>query len=137
MSFFKRQDIGRVYVIKMVLPGNTVVHKIGMCHSDRAVDRMMEILKSWFTSFRFIPYTELRMDLECQDAPGVEKYIHKVLHKNQFIPTHKVSGHTEMFTGLDELRVIHFIKAYNNSVYRQSPELTDKECEVICQLISL
>jgi len=43
MSFFKRKDIGRVYVVKMVLPGGAIIHKIGMCHSNRATDRMMEI----------------------------------------------------------------------------------------------
>ncbi len=136
MTFFKRQDIGRVYVIKMVLPDDCIVYKIGMTHTDRSVDRMMELLKSWFSYFRFVPYAELRLDMECQDPNGIEKYIHKILEEKRFIPKFKVSGYTEMFTDLNEVRVIGFIKAYNNSPYVNTPELNEEECKIVCRLIS-
>ena len=51
MAFFKRRDIGRVYVIKMVLPDQSVIHKIGMTNSDRATDRMMEILRIFLEKY--------------------------------------------------------------------------------------
>lgn len=137
MAFFVRQDIGRVYVIKLTLPDNTVVHKIGMCHSDRSTDRMMELLKSWFTYFRFIPYTELKLDMQCQNAIGVEKYIHKILSPVRFTPTFKVEGRTEMFTEIAENRLIWFIKGIINSSYTNPPELTPKQCKILCNLLTV
>lgn len=136
MTFFTRQDLGRLYVIKMILPDDTVVHKIGMTNSNRATDRMMEILRSWFTKFRFVPYSELRLDMECQDPKKLEQYIHWLLADNQFDPNHKVDGGTEMFTDLNELRVICFLKAYNRSMYVNPPKLTEKERRVINQLLT-
>ncbi len=122
-------------MLRMVLPDGTIIHKIGITNRSRSTDRMMEILKSWFNYFRFVPYTEMKMDLECQDPAGMEKYIHKILKKRQFIPNHKVTGHTEMFTDLNEVRVINFLKSYNNSMYTTPPELTEDECNIMVQLL--
>lgn len=136
MAFFKRTDKERVYVIKISLPDGTVVHKIGMTNTPRSSDRMMEILRSWFMAYRFVPYTELRLDMECHDAYKLEQYIHRILSKNQFIPDLKVDGGTEMFTDINELRVIRFLKAYGNSAFVDPPELSDKEYNVINQLLT-
>lgn len=136
MTFFNRQDIGRVYVIKMILPDETVVHKIGMCNSNRSTDRMMEILRSWFNKFRFVPYSELRLDMECHNPKLLEAYIHSILKNNQFIPSHKVSGGTEMFTDINEVRLIQFLKAYNNSMFVHPPKLLENEVQAINQLLT-
>ena len=136
MVFFERQDIGRIYVLRIVLPDETIVHKIGITRSDRSTDRMMEILRSWFTKFRFVPFTEMRLDMKCQNAQMLETYIHKILKSQAFIPNEKVSGGTEMFTDLDENRVITFLRAYEKSPYVTPPSLNEKECEVICRLLS-
>jgi hypothetical protein len=136
MSFFQRQDIGRLYVIKMVLPDGTIVHKIGMTHSSRSVDRMLEILRSWFMSFRFVPHSELRLDMESQEPAKLESHIHSILKHKQFIPQHKVTGGTEMFVELNEARVLHYIRACEKQPTGTLPELTEDECEVICQLLT-
>jgi len=136
VAFFKRTDKERVYVIKIVLPDDTVIHKIGMTNSPRSADRMMEILRSWFMAYRFVPYTELRLDMECRDAYKLEQYIHKILSKNQFIPDMKVDGGTEMFSDINELRVIQFLKAYGNSSFLDSPKLDEKEFDIINQLLT-
>jgi hypothetical protein len=136
MAFFKRRDIGRVYVIRITLPDSTVVHKVGMCHSDRATDRMMEILRSWFTYFRFVPYSELKLDMECQNASRIEKYIHHILEPLAFEPNHKVQGHTEMFVGVDEQRLIWFIRNCENSKYCEYPTINSKKAEILCKLLS-
>lgn len=124
-------------MIRMILPDGTVVHKIGMVNTYRATDRMMEILRSWFTAFRFVPYSELKLDMECGQALELEKYIHWLLKNNRFEPSKKVSGGTEMFTEIDEIRVIHFLKNYENSIFRTPPKMTEKERAVINQLLSL
>ena len=137
MAFFKRQDIGRVYVLKLVLPDDTVVHKIGMCHSDRSTDRMMELLKSWFTYFRFIPYTELKLDMQCQNAGKIEHYIHKILEPVSFEPNFKVQGATEMFTGVDENRLLWFLRSLENSNYTEPPAITAEQSKILCNLLTV
>lgn len=74
--------------------------------------------------------------MECRDAYKLEQYIHRILNKNQFIPDLKVDGGTEMFTDINELRVIQFLKAYGNSAFVDPPKLSDKEYSVINQLLT-
>lgn len=135
MSFFTRRDVGRIYVIRMELPDGLVVHKIGMTNSHRSADRMMEILRSWFQRFRFVPYSELKLDMNTGYPKELESHIHKILKHKQFTPHMKVSGGTEMFCDIDEFRVLHYLKTFNDDV---APllNLTDAEYKVLGQLIS-
>ena len=136
MSFFKTKDIGRVYVIKMVLPGGEVVHKIGMCNSNRSVDRMMEILRSWFMRFRFLPYSELRLDMETGRPLEIEEHIHKVLYHKRYTPRYKVEGGTEMFTGINEFRVLQYLRHCNENQFDEPLGITDEDYKHLGQLIS-
>ncbi len=110
MTFFKREDYGRLYVIKLTFPDNFIVFKVGMTNSDRSTDRMMEILRSWFVAYRFVPHTELKLDREVINPRGMEKLAHKALKDFQWTPEKKVDGGTEMFTGLGELQLLHFLR---------------------------
>lgn len=136
MSFFKRKDIGRVYVIKMVLPDDTVIHKIGMCKSSRSTDRMMEILRSWFMAFRFVPYTELRLDMHTHRPLELEAHIHRILDHKRYRPDYDVSGHTEMFTGINEFRVIQFLKQCKDEEFDKPMFLSPGDYKVLGQLVS-
>jgi len=108
--FFTTKNYGRLYAIKLTFPGDLIVYKVGMTESDRSANRMMEILRSWFMAYRFIPHTELKLDREVLDPRGMEKTAHKVLEDFRWIPDKKVDGGTEMFTGLDEVRLLHFLR---------------------------
>ena len=136
MAFFERKDIGRVYVIRMDLPDGFTVHKIGMTKSDRSTDRMMEILRSWFSRFRFVPYSELRLDLKVLCPKELETHIHKILHHKRFHPHMKVDGGTEMFIGIDEFRVIQYLKMFNEDVSPLLKDLSDEDYKNLGQLIS-
>lgn len=136
MAFFKRVDIGRIYIIKMVLPGDTTIYKIGMCNSDRSTDRMMEILRSWFTKFRFVPYTELKLDMETGWPKQLEEHIHNVLRHKQFIPNEKVSGGTEMFIDIDEFRVIQYLKQCNDNMFSVPLNLSTVDYKHLGQFLS-
>ena len=135
MTFFARRDVGRVYVIRIELPDGLVVHKIGMTNSDRTVDRMMEILLSWFVRYRFVPYAEQKLDMSTSYPKELESHIHKMLSHKRFIPHMKVSGGTEMFCNIDEFRVLHYLRTFNESL---APELdlTSEEYEILGQWIS-
>ena len=136
MAFFKRQDIGRIYVIKLVLPDDCVVHKIGMTNSNRTTDRMMEIARSWFMAYRFLPYAELRLDMECSCPLELEQHMHKILKDKKFIPNEKVDGGTEMFTDINEFRVLHYLRSFNDELLRTPLKLKDEDYKNLCQLIS-
>ena len=135
MAFFTRRDIGRIYVIRMELPDGYVVHKIGMTKSDRALDRMMEILRSWFSRFRFVPYTELKLDMQTGYPKELETHIHKILSNHQFHPHMKVDGGTEMFIGIDEFRVIHYLKSFNEDLIPKL-KMSDEDYKHLGQLVS-
>ena len=133
--FFSRREVGRIYVIRIVLPDGTIVHKIGMTNSDRAVDRMMEILRSWFMVFRFVPYAELKLDMNTNYPKQLESHIHKILNHKQFIPRLKVDGGTEMFSNIDEFRVLHYIRTFNEDLFPEL-RLTDENYKHLGQLVS-
>lgn len=122
-------------MIRMELPDGFVVHKIGMTNSDRAVDRMLEILRSWFIRFRFIPYCELRLNMETGYPKQLEKHIHNILGHRRFTPHMKVEGGTEMFIGIDEFRVLHYLRTFNEDLAPRL-KLTDENYKVLGQLIS-
>ena len=139
MSFFKRQSIGRVYVIRMVLPGDVVIWKIGMCNSNRATDRMMEILRSWFNKYRFVPYTELKLDMETSHPKEIEQHIHGILAHKKFDPDHKVSGGTEMFIDIDQFRVIQYLRHCGQNdimMFAEPLELSEEDYKNLGQLVS-
>lgn len=133
--FFARREVGRIYVIRMKLPDGVIVYKIGICNSDRSVDRMMEILRSWFMSYRFVPYAELRLDMQTNYPKELESHIHKILRHKQFTPNMKVSGGTEMFTDIDEFRVLHYLRTFNEDLV-PTLKLSDENYKHLGQLIS-
>ncbi len=112
--FAYRQDkkivTGRVYMLRMVLDDKEVIHKIGMCYTPRSTDRMMEILRSWFMQYRYVPETRMRMDFETKTPYPLEQHIHEALSECKWIPDKKVDGANEMFMGIDEQEVIDYIK---------------------------
>ena len=135
MTFFSRQGVGRLYVLKLVLPDGTVVHKIGITNSDRTTDRMLEILRSWFNHYRYVPYTEIRLDMEFGYAKRLEKFIHKVLLRYRYSPTYKVEGYTEMFTGVDEFRLLHYLKGCSEANFAKPLFLSDQAYDALGRLI--
>ena len=129
--FFARRDVGRIYVIRMELPDDTIVHKIGMCKTDRAIDRMMELLRSWFTRYRHVPYTELKLNMQTGFPTEIEQHIHKMLKHKRFIPHMKVEGRTEMFTDVDELRLLHYLRTFNEEVAPTLFDLKDEDYKIL------
>jgi len=99
-----------LYVLEMTLDDKEVIHKIGMCYTPRSTDRMLEILRSWFMVYRYIPHTRLRLDYETKTPYELEKHIHDVLSDFKWVPEKKVDGGQEMFKGFDEEEVIDYIK---------------------------
>lgn len=124
MALIKRKEIetedsdpyGRIYVIKLVLKDGTEVHKVGMVNTSstsRVTDRMMEILRSFFTVYRYVPYAELRRSKKVRIPYIVENYLHKVLADAKHTFDKKFSGSTECF----EIDEDSFLEHLDNFTY--------------------
>jgi len=118
MALVRRKDIagkaspfGRLYVIKLVLKDGTTVHKIGMCNSDRSTDRLMEILRSFFTIYRYTPYAELRRDKKVRIPYIVENYIHRLLRDCKYTFDKKFNGSSEVFE-IDEEEFLEYLDGF-------------------------
>lgn len=105
----------------MELPGDVVVWKIGITTKERATDRMMSVLRSWFTAYRFVPYTELRLDREVLNPVKTEWFMHQALQDFSWEPDKDVEGKTEMFTDLDENKLLVFMKNLQEPVVSATP----------------
>lgn len=57
----------------------------------------------------------------------LEGHIHKILAHKQFIPNEKVDGGTEMFTDIDESRVIQFLKQSRDIEFDKPLALTKED----------
>ena len=135
MTFFKRQEIGRVYVLRIDLPDGCTIHKIGMTNSDRSTDRMFEILRSWFNHYRYTPYCEIRLDMGCSQPAKLEKFLHKVFESVACPPDDKVDGHTEMFYGINEFRLLKYIRDFDMDTLDSVTELTKSNYKTLCELL--
>jgi hypothetical protein len=118
----ERSGGGRLYLLRFALKQGFIVHKIGICYSDRSTDRMMEILRSWFMVYRYVPETYLRLDYSTGVPVLLEKYLHSYFKEYKWEPDKKVQGSTEMFKGLDEDFVIEYIKNFNYELLLQTKE---------------
>jgi len=100
----------------MELGDGSIIHKIGLTHSPRSLDRMMEILRSFFHEYCYIPICELRRDKSTPIPRLLEKHLHQLLRDWQFVPDRKTDGYKEMFYGLDEEVLLDYI---DNLDYRE------------------
>lgn len=104
----KKAEFGRLYIFRFTLKDNTVIHKVGMCNSDRTVDRMMEVLRAFFMVYRYIPNCELRKNKKVRIPLLVEQHMHGLLDEWSYTFEKPFDGHTEFFINLDEDAVIEY-----------------------------
>jgi len=135
VTFFTRQDKGRLYVLRIEPVDLPVIHKIGICLTNRTTDRMLEILRGWFNSFREVPRTKMRLNLECSHPREMEKLIHRVLEKSRWKTDYKGTGHTEMFHGVNEERLLHFLRNFDQRKLEDPVDLQDDEYEELWELL--
>lgn len=101
---------GRLYIIEFVTAEKETVYKIGMTYSPRSVDRMMEILRSWFMQYRYVPEAKLRLDFATGVPLLFEQHIHEMLKDHKWIPDKKVDGGQEMFKNICVDTVKDYVK---------------------------
>jgi len=131
----KDTEFGRLYVIKMILKDGTEVHKVGMTNSDRSTDRMMEILRSFFMKYRYVPYTELRRDKKVRIPYIVETYMHNLLEEYSYTFDKKFDGSSEYFS-IDEEAFLEYLDEFEyaemlHGVTKMPKDRYEKICKAI------
>ena len=105
---------GRIYILRVKLKDGEIIHKVGMTNTtNRSVDRMMEILRSFFNTYRYIPQTQLIRDRKFKIPFIVEKYIHNILLDYRHKFDKKFSGSTEFFDINEDV----FLEWFDNFTY--------------------
>lgn len=112
----KSDGYGRVYVFRFTLDDGTVLHKVGMTHSDRALDRFMEVLRSFFTTFRYVPNASIRRDKKVVVPLLVEKHIHNLLYEHNHRFDKKFDGYKEFFHNIDEEVLLDYLDNFTYNI---------------------
>jgi len=109
--FKKLDDIEKgenkiVYIIKIQTVEGQLLYKIGVTTEGRHIDRLMEILKGYFTQYRYTPYAKLVRFRVFEDAYSIEHMLHDKYKTNNYKFDKKFCGSTEFFQIDDECKFI-------------------------------
>jgi hypothetical protein len=127
----KNNEYGRVYILRITLKCGTVVHKVGMTNSDRSTDRMFEILRSFFNTYRYSPKCELRKDKKVLVPLLVEKHFHEILDEWSYRFDKNFDGHTEFFHDLNESAVIEYLDNFDYRDLLQKTVMKKEHLEAV------
>ena len=122
-----KSDTGRVYVLRVTLDDGTIVHKVGMCHSSRSNDRMMEILNGFHTVYRYVPMCKLRRDREFVTPHLVEKHLHSLLKDLSYKFDKKFGGSTEFFSEICEDTLLDYIDSFDETELLKTDTMAIKD----------
>ncbi len=102
----------RVYIMKFKMhEQNTWVYKIGKSSGKNSVDRMLQIARSFFMKYRYIPLMTLKRDREAPDAFTIETRLHQEFQEFKYYHDKPIDGKEEFFL-LD--REDTLLRAYDN-----------------------
>ena len=134
-SLVKTSEYGRVYALRITLDTGKVVHKVGMCHSERSVDRMMEVLRSFFNTYRYVPQCVLKRDKKILIPRLVEKYLHDRLDDLVYTFDKKFDGSTEFFQDLDEEAFLEYLDSFEYTELLQCTVMKEQDLLVITKAL--
>ena len=127
----KGDGYGRLYVLRFELDSGIVLHKVGMCKSNRTLDRMMEILRSFFTIYRYVPRVTLRKDMKTIVPLLVEKHMHNLLDEWSYRFEKNFDGSTEFFQDLDESVLLDYLSNFDYTELLKVDEMKTEDYEAI------
>ena len=122
----KRPAKGKLYVL-YVWPEveDWYVVKIGVtCSKEETVDRVLEIVRSYYFQYRVIPRVYIKRFREVDDVYAKEKQLHEYFEGYKYEFDKPFSGKTEFFKGIDEEELLD---AYDRCVKGTLDEVEDKE----------
>jgi len=106
---------GRVYIFEIELDEGTVIHKVGMVNSDsmsRVTDRLMEVLRSFFMVYRYVPKSRIVKAKKFLIPYIVENHLHKLLAELKYKSDKKYDGYDEMFSDVDIDELVSYMDSF-------------------------
>jgi len=111
----KASPYGRVYIFELVLEDGTELCKVGMVNSDsmsRVTDRLMEVLRSFFMQYRYVPKSRIVKAKKFLIPYYVETHLHKLLAELKYKTEKKFDGSNEMFTDVDLDELVSYLDEF-------------------------
>ncbi len=88
----------RVYIIKAKMHDtDTWIYKCGKSSGKSSVDRMLQLAKSFFTKYRYIPLMTVKRDRPAPNAFEIETTLHRRFKEFSYYHDKNVDGATEWF----------------------------------------
>lgn len=91
----------RVYIMKIIKfidDGNRLsLYKIGKSSGKNSVDRMLQLMRSHFMSYRYSPFITIKRDRATDDAFGIENKLHKKFKDCKYYFDKPIDGKEEYF----------------------------------------
>lgn len=130
---------GRVYIFELELQDGTVVRKVGMVNSDsmgRVTDRLMEVLRSFFMQYRYVPKSRIVKAKKFRIPYYVETYLHRLLDDIRYKFDKKFDGCKEFFVDLDVDEFSSYLDSFQYSeLLKGETKMAIDRYEAICAAI--
>ena len=99
----KEPTRGKLYILYMwVGEGDEMVVKIGVTTKPEVVDRVLEIIRSYYFAYRVCPKIYAKRFKTVGNVFAKEKQLHKYFEEYKYEFDKPFSGKTEFFKGIDE-----------------------------------
>ena len=111
----KDNPYGRVYIFELVLEDGTELYKVGMVNSDsmsRVTDRLMEVLRSFFMVYRYVPKSRIVKAKKFLIPYYVETHLHKLLAELKYKSDKKFDGSNELFADVDLDELVSYLDKF-------------------------
>ncbi len=135
----KDSPYGRVYIFELVMEDSTIVHKVGMVNSDsmsRVTDRLMEVLRSFFMQYRYVPKSRIVKAKKFRVPYYVETHLHKLLDDISYKFGKKFDGCREFFTDLDVDELVSYLDSFQyTELLAGETKMDSDRYEAICEAI--
>jgi hypothetical protein len=108
-------EYGRIYIFELELDSGEIVHKVGMVNSDsmsRVTDRLMEVLRSFFMTYRYVPRSKIVKAMKFRVPYYVENHLHKLLEDIRYRFPKKFDGSMEFFHEIDTDEFISYMESF-------------------------
>jgi len=104
-----------VYIFELELDDGTMIHKVGMVNSDsmsRVTDRLMEVLRSFFMVYRYVPKSRIVKAKKFLIPYIVENHLHKLLAELKYKSDKKWDGYDEVFSDVDIDELVSYMDSF-------------------------
>ena len=101
MAFFTKNagspEVSRLYVLDIELPSGMKVIKIGKSSGHSSLDRMLQIQRSYYHSYRTTFICNIKRDRKCEDVFKYETELHRFFSEFSYKAKVAFDGSTELF----------------------------------------